>query len=195
MAKSDRSAPRVRFFADHHVITQPNPLRSAVRRVAEDVAAGDDPVARADKAMARLSVEFPKWMAAECDRLAAAAKAAMDRDPAGVETMSELFRAAHDIKGDAATFGYPAAGAIADSLCRIVEHAPVIDAIAARLIGYHVEAIQAIVREQPRGELAGVPSELNQRLRVAAEDYLETIGRERAGALKEIVAPGIVPAR
>ncbi len=32
-----------------------------------------------------------------------------------------LFRAAHDIKGQAATLGFPLAAAVADSLCRLIE--------------------------------------------------------------------------
>ncbi|MGC3956684.1 MAG: Hpt domain-containing protein [Verrucomicrobiota bacterium] len=39
-------------------------------------------------------------------------------------TRDELFHAAHDIKGDAATFGYPSAAPIAESLCRLIEHTP-----------------------------------------------------------------------
>jgi len=40
------------------------------------------------------------------------------------KTHAELFRAAHDIKGEAATFGYPAVVGAADSLCRLLEHTP-----------------------------------------------------------------------
>ena len=37
------------------------------------------------------------------------------------DTRAALFRAAHDIKGEAATFGYPIAGRIAGSLCRLID--------------------------------------------------------------------------
>src|SRR5881394_3123048 len=86
-------------FADHHVITQPNPLQNVLRRVAEKDL--DDPVARAEKALAGLSGEFKNWMDAETDRLAAA-HAAILKDGFTSVTREELFRAAHDIKGDAA---------------------------------------------------------------------------------------------
>jgi hypothetical protein len=56
MAKNKPDMIEVKKFADHHVITQPNPLRKVLRRVAEqDV---DDPVARAEQALAELSGEF-----------------------------------------------------------------------------------------------------------------------------------------
>lgn len=53
-----------------------------------------------------------------------AAYAAIARDGLNGENREELFRAAHDIKGGAATFGFPTAAAAAESLCRIIEHAP-----------------------------------------------------------------------
>src|SRR3954462_345675 len=115
MAREKPAAIEVKTFADHHVITPPNPLRKLLRRVAEKDL--DDPVARAEKALAGLSGEFKNWMTIESDRLAAA-HAAILKEGFTDAACEELFRAAHDIKGDAATFGYPSAGAAADSLCR-----------------------------------------------------------------------------
>ena len=112
MAREKPAALQIETFADHHVITQPNPLRKVLRRVAEKDL--DDPVARAEKALADLSGEFTNWMTIESDRLAAA-HAAILKDGFTSVTREELFRAAHDIKGDAATFGFPSAGAAADA--------------------------------------------------------------------------------
>ena len=117
MAKNKPGDIEVKTFATHHVITQPNPLRKVLRRVSEkDV---DDPVARAEKALAGLSGEFKDWMLIEADRLSAAHDAIL-KNGFGEDASGELFRAAHDIKGDAATFGFPAAAATAESLCRII---------------------------------------------------------------------------
>ena len=70
MAKEKPAALNVQAFADHHVITQANPLRRVLRRVDEKEL--DDPVARAEQALAGLSGEFKDWMGIECDRLARA---------------------------------------------------------------------------------------------------------------------------
>src|SRR5437588_4264600 len=139
------AALQIKAFADHHVITQPNPLRKVLRRVPESDL--DDPVARAEKALAGLSGEFKNWMAIEADRLSAA-HAAILRDGFTDATREELFRAAHDIKGDAATFGYTSASAAAQVLCRIIEHAPDLDAVPSNLIAHHINAIQAIVHDK-----------------------------------------------
>src|ERR1700678_3080855 len=106
MANS-KSDIEVKKLSDHHVITQPNPLRKVLRRVADDDI--DDPVARAEKALSGLSGEFRQWMEIEVGRLAAA-HAAILKSGFTKTARDELFRAAHDIKGDAATFGFPPAG-------------------------------------------------------------------------------------
>src|SRR5947208_5113627 len=162
------AALQIKAFADHHVITQPNPLRKVLRRVPESDL--DDPVARAEKALAGLSGEFKNWMAIEADRLSAA-HAAILKDGLTDATREELFRAAHDIKGDAATFGYPAAAAAAESLTRIIEHAPDLTRVPAELIAHHINAIQAIVRENTKIHNAGVAAALSTKLRGVADEY------------------------
>jgi len=181
---------QVEAFADHHVITQPNPVRKVLRRVAEKD--HDDPIARAEEALAGLSGEFKNWMSIEADRLSAA-HAAILTDGFTNFTREELFRAAHDIKGDAATFGYPSAGAAAESLCRIIEHAPDLDEVPSELIAHHINAIQAIVRERTKLDTASMSSELSRKLRGVADEYLLRANRDRPEHLEAILAPSIVP--
>jgi HPt (histidine-containing phosphotransfer) domain-containing protein len=190
MAREKPAALQIETFADHHVITQPNPLRKVLRRVAEKDL--DDPVARAEKALAGLSGEFKNWMTIESDRLAAA-HAAILKDGFTDITREELFRAAHDIKGDAATFGFPSAGAAADSLCRIIEHAPSLAKVPAPLIAHHINAIQAIVRERTRLDTVSTANELSRQLRGIADEYLKHANRNRPEHLEAILAPSIVP--
>jgi HPt (histidine-containing phosphotransfer) domain-containing protein len=190
MAREKPAALQIETFADHHVITQPNPLRKVLRRVAEKDL--DDPVARAEKALADLSGEFTNWMTIESDRLAAA-HAAILKDGFTDITREELFRAAHDIKGDAATFGFPSAGAAADSLCRIIEHAPNLAKVPAALIAHHINAVQAIVRERTRLDTVSTANELSRQLRGIADEYLKHANRNRPEHLEAILAPSIVP--
>ena len=191
MAKDKSTAPQVETFADHHVITQPNPLRKVLRRVADQDL--DDPVARAEKALAGLSGEFKNWMTVESDRLTAAYATTL-KDGFTKDNCEELFRAAHDIKGDAATFGFPSAGAAADSLCRIIEHAPDLGKVPAQLIAHHINAIQAIVRERTKLDTVSTASELSRQLRGIADEYLTHANRNRPEHLEAILAPSIVPA-
>jgi chemotaxis protein histidine kinase CheA len=181
---------QIETFADHHVITQPNPLRKVLRRVGEKDL--DDPVARAEKALASLSGEFKNWMSIEADRLSVA-HAAILKNGFTNFTREELFRAAHDIKGAAATFGYPSAGATAESLCRIIEHAPHFDAVASNLIAHHINAIQAIVRERTKLDTAVMASALSKQLRGVADEFLTRVNRDRPEHLEAILAPSIAP--
>jgi len=191
MANNKATGIKVETFADYQVITQPNPLRKLVRRV--DDKDPDDPVARAEKALASLSGEFKGWMLAECERLSTAHHA-IKTDGMNAQNREELFRAAHDIKGDAATFGYPTAAAAAESLCRIIEHSPDLVAVPDELIAHHVNAIHAIFREQSRIEAVGMADELSKRLRGLADEYLIAVNKDRPEHLEAILSPSISPA-
>jgi HPt (histidine-containing phosphotransfer) domain-containing protein len=190
MAKEKPGKVEIKSFADHHVITQPNPLRNVLLRVPESDL--DDPVARAEKALAGLSGEFKNWMTIEADRLSAA-HAAILRDGLTTESREELFRAAHDIKGDAATFGFPSAAAAADSLCRIIEHAPDLGLVPPDLIAHHINAVQAIVRERTKLDTATMASALSKQLRGVTNEFLLRVNRDRPEHLEAILAPSIVP--
>ena len=191
MAKQKPGTLQVKSFADHHVITQPNPLRKVLLRVPESDL--DDPVGRAEKALAELSGEFKNWMTIEADRLSAAHTTVL-RNGFTIENREELFRAAHDIKGDAATFGFPSAAAAAESLCRIIEHAPDLDQVPVDLITHHINAIQAIARERTKLDTAVMASKLSKQLRGVTDEFLLKVNRDRPEHLEAILAPSIVPA-
>lgn len=191
MAKNSAKDIEVTAFATHHVITQPNPLRKVLRRVEEKDM--DDPIARAEQALADLSGEFKSWMTAEVNRLSAA-YVAIRNDGFTKKRRDELFHAAHDIKGDAATFGFPAAAGVAESLCRVIEHAPDLERVPAELFTHHINAILAIVHENTKLDSISVSAELSRRLRKVADDYLADVNRDRPEHLEVILAPSIVPA-
>jgi HPt (histidine-containing phosphotransfer) domain-containing protein len=190
MAKNKSDGIEIQKFADHQVITQPNPLRKVLRRVSDEDP--DDPIGRAEKALAGLSGEFRNWMVIESDRLTAAHAAILAHGFTDA-TRDELFRAAHDVKGDAATFGFPSAGAAAESLCRIIEHSPDLSRVPAELIAHHINAIQAIVAERTKLDTLSMASELSRRLRGVADEYLARVNRDRPEHLEAILVPSIAP--
>ena len=53
----------------------------------------------------------------------------------------------------------PSAGAAAESLCRIIEHAPELAEVPSDLIAHHINAIQAIVRERTKLDTVGMASD------------------------------------
>lgn len=190
MAVKKTDKPAVKTFADYEVIMPPNKLRGAVSEVKEI----DDPVARAEQALAQLSGEFSGWMDAECERLSNARdlvrQCGFDDD-----TRNTLFHAAHDIKGEAATFGFPAVAAIAESLCRLIEHSPDLQRIPIALIEQHVDAVRAIIREYARSDAQEVADKLHGKLRSVTDDFLIRENQHRPEYLESInlLAPPLVP--
>jgi chemotaxis protein histidine kinase CheA len=131
-------------------------------------------------------------MTEEAERLSAA-YAALLKSGFSREASEELFRAAHDIKGDAATFGYGHAGKVAESLCRVLEHAPELAKVPRELIEHHINAILAIVHDHTKFDAATVATELTRRLRRVADEYLAHVNRDRPEHLEAVLAPSIVP--
>jgi chemotaxis protein histidine kinase CheA len=94
-------------------------------------------IARAEAAIGALSSQFAGWMEAECDRLKAICRQlASDRSNMG--TVDKLYRAAHDIKSEAVTFGFPVMERLAASLCRLLDETHDRTHIPLALIERHV---------------------------------------------------------
>jgi HPt (histidine-containing phosphotransfer) domain-containing protein len=191
MAKPHDEAPAVTAFSDHEIIVPPNKLKKAVTKAFPGTPE-DDPVARAEAALAGLSHEFAAWMASECERLDRARRKILASGFTGV-THDELFRAAHDIRGGAETYGFPHAGEVADSLCRLIEHTPEREKIPMALVEQHVDAIRAIIRERETADAGKIAAVLAERLRQVTDEFLARENRDRPGALDGIVAPPLAP--
>ena len=189
MAARKEDPQSVSTYADHEVITPPNKLRTVL---APALPGDEDPVARAEAALDELSGEFADWMTSECERLEAA-RQAVKRYGFIKKTHDELFRAAHDIKGEAPTFGFPSVTGVADSLCRLVEHTPDMTRIPIALVDQHVDAVRAIVREHDRPDLAAIAARLTQRLREVTEEFLQKENAERPDYLEGVFAPPLAP--
>jgi len=191
MSQSKHDKPAVATFADHELITPPNKLRKHVSTVQPDEHF-DDPVARAEAALADLSTEFSTWMDTECDRLGKA-RDAVKAKGFSKSTHEALFHSAHDIKGEAATLGYPWVAAAADSLCRLLEHTPDMMRIPLTLVDQHVDGIRAIIRESARPDIQAVADTLTSRLREVTDEFIAHENRHRPDYLDGILSPPLVP--
>ena len=190
MATSKHKASVV-IHGDHEVITPVNKLRKAITH--RPPAPGEeDPVARAEAAMAELAGEFEAWMDSECNRLDEARKAVGENGFTD-DTRQALFRAAHDIKGEAATFGYPALASAADSLCRLIDFSPDMTRIPSVLIEQHVDAVRAIHREYANSDAKELARTLTARLREVTDDFLLRENRDRPEVIEQINSPSLVP--
>ena len=118
----------------------PNMLKAKVG----GVPGGPDQAAmeRADAAMAVLEKDFDDWIAKDVQALTEArAGYARTQNARGRDG---LLRAAHDIKGQAATFNYPLIARVAASLSRLFGELPQQAPIPLSLVDAHVDAIMVI---------------------------------------------------
>ena len=189
--RKQKHTAAVATYGDHEVITLENKLRHTIST--DPPAPGEeDPVTRAEKALADLSGEFAGWMESECARLDKARHAVLE---GGFTHANKevLFHAAHDIKGEAATFGFPAVASAADSLCRLIELTPDATHIPLTLVAQHVDAVRAIYREYARSDAKDLAAQLTHRLREVTDDFLLRENQSRPDVLEQIRGPSIVP--
>ena len=182
----------VTTYADHEVITPPNMLKKAVVRKRPSDPADLDPVAAAERALAELSSEFAEWMHQELQRLE---RARLEVQTSGftADNRDELFRVAHDIRGQADTFGFPLITPLAESLCRLIEHTPDPKHIPLKLLDQHVDGIRAILHRNTSGDPALNAEKLASRLRQVTDEFLAQVNRHRPDYLEGILAPPLAP--
>ncbi len=103
-------------------------------------------IKRAEQAMEVLKIEFSDWIAKDIARLAEACEAfAADSRAARAE---DLFRASHDLKGQAATFEFPLISRVASSLCKLLDALKSPETLPLPLLNAHVDAIHVIHRDK-----------------------------------------------
>lgn len=185
-----KNTAAVATYGDHEVIVPENKLRKAVST--RPFRVEDDPVARAEAALAALSSEFGSMMDDECDRLDKA-RQNVAKDGFTKINKERLFHTAHDIKGEAATLGFPLVASAADSLCRLIEYTPDATRIPLQLVDQHVDAVRAIHREYSRSNAEALAAALTGRLREVTDEFLIHENRDRPEVLEQIAGPSIAP--
>ena len=148
-------------MADYEIIKPKVDLRKKVRVLPSSP--DFDPVAKAEQAMQRLSVNFAGWMKQEVSKLQIAWDK-MDKEQGSEEALEAVFRVSHDIRGQAHTMGFPIAGTIAGSLCDLIEKVPDREKLPVSILHKHVQAITAVVNENAREEEHRVGKELASEL-------------------------------
>ena len=184
MHLSLKRAARVERTENHdgfEVIHTQNTLRRQALVFSKTAGVMDnEAIAKAERAIEKLSSEFEGWMRQELERLEAEFTS-FKADPRDAAKLAAFHRAAHDMKGQAPTLGYPLAGQVADSLCMLLEKIPQ-KRIPVELTERHVEAISAIVRQNALGASDQTGLSLAQRLRHVSSRTVEALApRSTAG--------------
>jgi chemotaxis protein histidine kinase CheA len=165
----------IEIGADAEFLEPPSDLRKKVRQ-RPSKPSDKDPVAEAEAALARMATSFDVWMSEETQRLAALWNAA-DLTDFELEARDAFYRAAHDIKGQAATMGFPVAGRIAGSLCRLLDGVDTPEMLPRDLVRQHVQSVRAIIVENAREDTSATARRLAERLDEVTGDFLDRVAK------------------
>jgi hypothetical protein len=148
----------------------PNMLKAKVGGtvVGLDMAA----INRAEAAMENLKSEFAGWAQDDVRRLVAA-RDAFAANP-NLATRAGLLRAAHDMKGQAATFNYPLISRVAGSLSQLIHDLSQSAELSLGLVDAHVNAIHVIYRDKVM--------DMSNKVALALAEELEARVAETLGA-------------
>lgn len=146
----------------------PNMLKAKVGGtfVGIDMAA----INRAETAMGALKSEFAGWAQDDVRRLVAARETFAGRPDAA--SRAALLRAAHDMKGQAATFNYPLIGRVAGSLSRLIHDLAGGAELSLALVDAHVNAIHVIYRDKVMDASNKVAVALSEELEARVDEAL-----------------------
>jgi chemotaxis protein histidine kinase CheA len=126
---------------------------------------------RAETAMEAIKSEFSTWAASDVEKLMAA-RARFAKTP-DAPSRAALLRAAHDMKGQAATFNYPMIARVSGSLSKLAGELPAEKELPLALVDAHVTAIHVIYRDKVMDESNKVAVVLSQELEARVAEILK----------------------
>lgn len=130
-------------------------------------------LARAQAAVDDLAKGYTTWARADVDRARQALDAALSDPARRAKHVEDLFRVAHDLKGQGASFGYPLVTRIADSLCKLTRDRKL--AYEDRhldLARSHLDSAQLVLTKEIKGDGGQVGADLAARLAARVEELL-----------------------
>lgn len=151
--------------SQHRIIRPANRLQ--VKVLLSDLTVSEL-MAKANRVMAAIARSYPKWLQADLQALTAAYQKLrqMPQDPAA---KAELFRLAHDIRGQAAGFGYDLASEVGGSLCHCLNRHETFSEVDLQVIEAHIDAISVCLKKSLNGDGGAVGRELSAELSALIE--------------------------
>ncbi|MBX9634973.1 MAG: Hpt domain-containing protein [Magnetospirillum sp.] len=129
----------------------------------DDLGIDPEALARAEAALDALSSHYLSWAEADLASLQDAL-AQLQAQPDAPAPLARLFTISHDMKGQAATFGYPLLTHIGERLCRFIETHPAPDGAALIRLADMVQAISQVLTLRMEGDGGAAGRDLLTRL-------------------------------
>ena len=128
---------------------------------------------RAEAAVADLAKDYPTWALADVAKARAALSNAGDDPAQRAEQIGSVFRVAHDLKGQGASFGFPLVTKIGQSLCILTrDRMRDYGAKEFDLAKAHLDAIDLVLTKGIKGEGGKVGTDLAARLELKVKELL-----------------------
>ncbi len=150
------------------IFTPPNALKA---KVGGSLSPMDKrAIAKADEALAKLSVEFQDWIEDELKRLEDAWQSFSHAD-GKIQAVTNVHAVAHDLKGLAKTYEYPLVGRMAASLCRLTNDEVDRSKSPEHLIRAHIDGVRAAIKGHIKTEEHPVGSILVTEMETQVSDF------------------------
>ncbi len=139
------------------VIRPPNTLRKKAESAPKlDLKALEE----ADKVVQNLAGDYLKWVSDDIralqEHVDGLEQGTLEEKPA----LDEIFRIAHDIKGQGGSFGYDLMTVIGNHLCRFIENTESATPAHLDVIKVHIDAMRLVVSQKIEGDGGGVGNKL-----------------------------------
>lgn len=143
---------------DATFIQPPDHLSGKVRMGAGGV--DEEALRKAEALIANLQGDYLVWASEDAEHLVKAL-GPLEANPSDKAAREELFRIAHDMKGQGGSFGYDLVTVVGDRLCRLLEKLP--DSLSSSqmaAIRLHVQTINLIIAQRMEGDGGAAGAEL-----------------------------------
>ena len=113
-----------------------------------------------------LAKDYEVWVQKDLQNLQKAYEKALQtpQDSRVPVMMQEVFKIAHDMKGQGATFGYDLITDIGNHLCRYVEKQPVFNDTQMTVVKVHIDALAEILNNHLIGDGGTQGAELKSKI-------------------------------
>lgn len=134
---------------EFEVIQPPDTLKSKVSYSATGVDLAM--LEKAEQIIAGLQGSYLEWVEEDLAKLQSFYDQLQARPGESAALLKEIFRVAHDVKGQGGSFGYDLMTVVGNHLCRFVEGLTEVGDAEREVIRLHLDALRLIINERLEG--------------------------------------------
>ncbi len=144
--------------------------------------AGDRLIKKADEAVKehQSKIDYKKIAGASLDKLNGLMRQFLTDPDGQAETGNQIYELCHDLKGEGASFGYPAVSRCADLICRVMVSKTQRNQRFLEIVKIEVDSIRAMIRFDVKGNPRGMALEIIDALEFLVDNFLDKLKTAQA---------------